>query len=171
MPPNFPSHLETERLSLRPFIDDDLEGLARILTDPETSRFLIRQPKDVEETWPILATMVGHWGLRGYGPMAVIERESGELVGRAGLWRPHGWPAIEVIWTVDRTRWGRGYATEAASAVLAAAREGFGANALCSLIAPENKASVRVAEKLGGRREETTSLFYSRLSLVFRYPA
>ena len=79
------------------------------------------------ETWRHMAFMVGHWQLRGYGPWAVEEKASGELVGRVGFLNPEGWPAFELGWTLARKFWGRGYATEAARRAL---DYGFGAENL-----------------------------------------
>ena len=77
------------------------------------------------------------------------ERESGELVGRAGLYYPPDWPAMEVGWTVAREHWGKGYAPEAARAACAWAHDELGARHIVSLIHPANEQSIRVAEKLG----------------------
>ena len=65
-----------------------------------------------------MALRAGHWALRGFGIWAVVERESGELVGRVGLQEPEGWPGVELAWLVTRSRWGRGYAPEAGRAPL-----------------------------------------------------
>ena len=65
-----------------------------------------------------MAYFVGHWELRGFGQWALIEQDTGELVGRAGLLRPENWPGLEVGWLVGREHWGRGFAPEAGRASL-----------------------------------------------------
>ena len=69
-----------------------------------------------------MAYFVGHWELRGFGKWALFEQGSGELVGRAGLLQPEGWPGLEVGWLVGREHWGRGYAPEAGRASMEWAR-------------------------------------------------
>lgn len=140
--------VETERLVLRMFRDSDTDAYAEMVADPEVMRFL-GKPVSRMEAWRNMAMIVGHWHLRGYGMWAVEERASGELVGRVGCWRPEGWPGIEVGWTLRRAYWGRGYATEAARASLEYGFEELKQTRIISLIAPENIASIRVAERLG----------------------
>jgi RimJ/RimL family protein N-acetyltransferase len=88
----------------------------------------------------------------------VEEKGTGKLVGRVGCLYPIGWPAFEVGWTLARDSWGRGYATEAAQRVLAYAFTELDRDHLISLIAPENVASIRVAERLGEKVEGQTEL-------------
>jgi RimJ/RimL family protein N-acetyltransferase len=134
------------------FRDSDTDAYAEMLADPEVMRFLGGgKPVSRIEAWRNMAMIVGHWHLRGYGMWAVEERESGELVGRVGCWRPEGWPGIEVGWTLRRAYWGRGYATEAARASLDYGFEKLNLTRIISLIAPDNVASIRVAERLGER--------------------
>ena len=96
-------------------------------------------------------TCLGHWQIRGYGLWAAEEKQSGALIGRIGLYRPEGWPGLEVGWLVARERWGEGFATEGARAALDYAFTVLGEPRAISAIAPENAASIRVAEKLGLR--------------------
>ena len=146
---------ETERLVLRGFRAEDYEAYARMVADQETMRFLFGQPLDREGAWRSLAGILGHWQLRGYGLWAVEEKATGELVGRVGLIHPEGWPGLEVGWLVDRRRWGEGFAPEAALETLRFAFEDLGAEHVISLIDPVNRASVRVAEKIGESFERT----------------
>src|SRR5437870_13492027 len=71
------------------------------------------RPTDAAETWRPICLFIGHWYLRGYTLWAVEAKATGEFVGRVGPWRPEGWPDLEIGWAVDRSRWGRGYATGA----------------------------------------------------------
>ena len=140
--------LETERLTLREFRESDTDAYAEMLADPLVMRFL-GKPVSRAEAWRNMAMVVGHWQLRGYGFWAVEERGVGELVGRVGCWRPEGWPGLEVGWTLRRAFWGRGYATEAARASVEYAFRELNQTRVISLIAPDNTASIRVAERLG----------------------
>src|SRR5687768_4187388 len=142
--------LRTERLTLRPFREADLDDYARICADPEVVRH-VGAPFSRAEAWLHIATMLGHWQLRGHGMWAVEDRASGALIGRIGFYEPEGWPGLELGWMLARDHWGRGLATEGARAALAFAFAPLRKPHVISLIRPENLASIRVAEKLGER--------------------
>ena len=136
--------LRTERLVLRPFVDADLDAWAAIRRDEEASRF-VGGVAGREEAWLQIARYLGHWTLRGYGIWAVALAESGRLIGRAGLWYPEGWPELEVGWTLDRSVWGHGYATEAGRASVEWGRSSLGLTRIASVISVGNERSVAVA--------------------------
>ncbi len=151
--------LETERLRLRQFREEDLDAYALITADDETMRFMGGDGGlSREEAWRSLGYLLGHWEIRGFGLWAVEEKASGALVGRVGLYRPEGWPGLEVGWLVDRARWGEGIATEAARASLDYAFVHLDPDRVISVILPANKASIRVAEKLGEQYVESRQL-------------
>lgn len=159
--------LETPRLRLRMFRQSDFDAYADMLADPEVARYLSQgQPLPRSEAWRNMAAVVGHWQLLGFGPWAVEERASGELVGRIGPFHPAGWPGLELIWTIRRRSWGQGYATEGARAALAYVFEQMRRDRVISLIRPQNAASIRVAEKLGQRLQERMD-FYGGEALVY----
>jgi RimJ/RimL family protein N-acetyltransferase len=151
--------IETERLRLRGFREEDLDELAIISSDPEVTKWVGDEDGlSREDTWRRMAYFVGHWELRGFGQWALIERETGKLVGRAGLLQPDGWPGLEVGWLVAREHWGRGFAPEAGRASMEWAREELGADHIISLIEDANERSARVAEKLGMTVEGRTRI-------------
>ena len=114
--------LDTDRLTLRMLRASDFDAYAEMCGDPEGMRYIgDGQPLDRPMAWRNLAMMAGHWSLRGYGLWAAAERSSGVLVGRIGFWNPEGWPGFELGWTLRRSFWGRGYATEGARKALEAA--------------------------------------------------
>ncbi len=159
--------LETPRLHLRMFGQADAEAYADMLADPEVTRHLSQgQPLSPSESWRHMAMLLGHWQLFGFGPWAVEERASGELIGRIGPYHPAGWPGLELIWTIRRQSWGQGYATEGARAALAYVFEQMGRDRIISLIRPQNEASIRVAEKIGQRLQERMD-FYGGEALVY----
>jgi RimJ/RimL family protein N-acetyltransferase len=149
--------LQTERLLLREWRDGDVDGYAEMYADHEVMRFL-GGPVAREQAWRHMALLAGHWALRGYGQWVLERRDDGRFAGRAGLWRPEGWPGLEVGWALHRDAWGAGYATEAARAAIAWARDALGADALISIVAPENAASERVARRLGMTPDAPTRL-------------
>jgi RimJ/RimL family protein N-acetyltransferase len=146
--------LQTERLLMRGWRDEDFQPWAAILGDPLVARGLGQDAgMSPFEAWRDMALMAGHWALKGYGNWVLEERDSGELVGRAGLYYPPDWPELEVGWTVAREHWGKGYAPEAGRAAAAWAMEHLGLGHIVSLIHPSNEQSIRVAEKLGEKLE------------------
>ena len=144
--------IETDRLVLSPFRDDDLDDYFSMMDTPEVRRWL-HLPKtfDRDAAWAQMAGLVGQWMLRGTGLWALEERSAGRFVGRAGLHNPvrDDWPGVEVGWTLDPSYWGNGYATEAG---IAARDYGFGelgVDRLYSCILPDNLPSQAVARRLG----------------------
>jgi RimJ/RimL family protein N-acetyltransferase len=153
--------LETERLLMRPFREDDLDAFTAVLQSPEV-RASLHLPDDVGryEAWLGMAQQLGQWELRGTGQWALVEKASGEFVGRAGTHRPEraDWPGIEVGWALHPGHWGKGYATEAGGAAVEYAFAHHDVDALYSVILPENTASQAVARRLGFTLSETRAL-------------
>jgi RimJ/RimL family protein N-acetyltransferase len=146
--------LRTERLVMRGWRDEDYEAFAEILGHPDVATRLGRpRPTPPHEAWREMAMLAGHWVLKGFGHWVLESRETGEVVGRAGLFHPPEWPGMEVGWTIGRAHWGKGYAPEAGRASCDWAHRTLGAAHILSLIHPENANSIRVAEKLGLVRE------------------
>lgn len=152
--------LETGRLRLRMFRNDDIDAYHAMCSDPEVMQFMADgKPLTRLEAWRQMAAILGHWQLRGYGSWVLEEKSSGRLIGRAGFINPETWPALEIGWALARESWGRGYATEAARAVLDYGRARLGIARVISLIHPQNTRSVGVAERLGGRRDTEIEFF------------
>ncbi|HEX2061457.1 MAG TPA: GNAT family N-acetyltransferase [Thermoanaerobaculia bacterium] len=141
--------LTTERLVLRMLEQSDFEEYAAIHMDPDVTRYTVRTQLSRMDAWRHLATICGHWHLRGFGMWGVFERDTNRLAGRVGFHQPDGWPDFELGWTIGKAFWGKGYAPEAARRCLDYAFEEMGRDHLISLIDPENVASIRVAEKIG----------------------
>ena len=151
--------LETDRLILRMFAEKDLGAYRKMCSHPEVMRYMgDGKPLDRLIAWRHVCGILGHWQLRGYGLWAVEEKASGELIGRVGFINPDGWPGLEVGWTIAYERWGHGFATEAARACLAHGFTEFGFDHVISLIRPDNKRSIAVAERIREQREGMTEL-------------
>lgn len=144
--------IETPRLILRPPIQEDFPSWAAFAGDPAIGQFLggVVQP---DAAWRQLATMAGSWALLGYGMFSVIEKASGQWVGRLGPWRPAGeegtWPGTEIGWGLSKSAWGKGYATEGAAAAMDFAVDVLGWTRIIHCIDPDNIASQKVALALG----------------------
>ena len=143
--------LETERLWLRLLRTSDFDDYAALYADPEVVRHLGGggQPWDRGRAWRHLAFVRGHWLLAGTGSWAVELKESGAFLGVVGFSEPAGWPGLELAWVLARRWWGFGYATEGARAALERAFTRWKRGRVISLISPENRRSIRVAERLG----------------------
>jgi RimJ/RimL family protein N-acetyltransferase len=144
--------LETHRLRLRRPEPRDFDAYAALCADPEVMRFIgDGLPQSRRRAWQAFSGMLGHWALRGYGQFAVESKASGRFLGRAGLYEPDPWPGTELAWALAREHWGQGFAPEAASAVRDWAFSVLGIRRLVSVIIPDNRPSIRVAEKVGER--------------------
>ncbi|HEY7785331.1 MAG TPA: GNAT family N-acetyltransferase [Pyrinomonadaceae bacterium] len=152
--------LETPRLILRQWRADDFEPYAAICADEDVMRYLISGGTSFSrlDVWRHMAFMIGHWQLLGYGHFAVEEKSSGRFIGRLGFLNPEGWPGFEIGWTLGKEFWGKGYATEGARRALEFAFDELDKDHVISLIHPENKASIRVAERLGEKPEGETEI-------------
>lgn len=140
--------LETARLILRPTAREDFEGFVALMADPESSRHIGGlQPRSV--VWRSMCVMAGGWALHGFSMFSVLERSTGRWVGRVGPWQPEGWPGTEVGWALLRETWGKGYATEAATAAMDWAFDHLGWTDIIHSIAPDNVGSQQVARRLG----------------------
>ncbi|MGA7989231.1 MAG: GNAT family N-acetyltransferase [Candidatus Dormiibacterota bacterium] len=167
----FPREVETERLLLRQFRDADFEAYFGLFADAEVRRFIGGGVMPTrEDAWRHMAMLAGVWALRGYGQWAVEVRASGNLIGRCGVWFPEGFPEIEAGWVIGRAHWGHGYATEAGREALRQAFATLGVPHVISLIDPENVASRRVAENLGGTIDKT-GVFRGHETLFYGYTA
>ncbi|MBA2349392.1 MAG: GNAT family N-acetyltransferase [Solirubrobacterales bacterium] len=146
--------VETERLVLRGWRPEDRAPMARANADAEVTRWIgDGAPLDRAASDAFVDAIVEQWRARGFGLWAVEERAGGAMLGLCGLsvpwFLPSVLPAVEIGWRLERSAWGRGYATEAAAAALAHAFDDLGLTEVIATIFPENIRSVRVAEKLG----------------------
>jgi RimJ/RimL family protein N-acetyltransferase len=145
--------LETERLTLRPWRDADCDGYYDLMAAP--GAVYVGGPLSREDAWRKMATFIGHWSLRGYGVWAIEEKSSGAFAGYCGPWSPLGWPEPEIAWALRPSFQGRGLVTEAALRARAYVYDTLGWATAVSVIALDNKASIRVAERLGAVLERT----------------
>jgi RimJ/RimL family protein N-acetyltransferase len=155
MKPDWP--LETERLVLRPFDAGDLNALYKIYGDAEVARWLYHEPRSLEETRALLERKIAGAQFTAedeWISAAVIERDGGQFVGDVVLhWVSEQHKTGEIGFSFDPAYHGRGYATEAARALLAFAFDGMGFHRVIGRLEPRNTASARVLEKLGMRCE------------------
>jgi len=148
------ARIETNRLILRPFELSDAEAAFGWFGDPVVMRFTPTGPlKSIEETNTRLAFFMDHQKAHGFSKWLVLDRSSGVAIGDSGLlvFQDYGW--IDLGFRFAQQCWGKGLATEAASAWVRAAFDEFRLNRLGTFVHPENAASIRVLEKMGFRQE------------------
>jgi [ribosomal protein S5]-alanine N-acetyltransferase len=151
--------LETERLLLRHLRMEDLDDLAALSTDPDFTRFF-GGPRPLEQARErarvYLERVIVEYDTIGYGFYATIYKPEERFIGRCGLLTQiiDGITYVEVAYGIAPAYWGRGLATEAATAIKEYAFRRFGFPRLISIVDPENIASRRVAEKNGMRVEK-----------------
>ena len=141
--------LETERLVIRRFREDDLDAFAAIMADPVTLRLWPRLfTREDVVAW--IARAIAESARPGYGRRAVLLRETGELIGDAGVLRLDlmGRERNDLGYIIDARFHGQGLATEAAAALRDNAFA-CGLDDLWANMAVDHTASRRVARKLG----------------------
>ena len=145
---------ETARLRFRQMMAADLAAMADLLSDPEVMRFY-PAPKTREQAAAWITWNQRNYAEHGYG-LWIIETHEGDFVGDCGLtWQQvNGINKLEVGYHVVPRWQGQGIASEAAAACRDFARERIDARELVAIIHPDNRASERVAEKIGMHRVE-----------------
>jgi RimJ/RimL family protein N-acetyltransferase len=150
--------LETARLRLRCWVDDDLEPFALLNADPRVREFfpntLNRDQSDKEAVWIRNGLSNADFGL-----WAVEVPRTASFIGFTGLtvalFKAHFTPCVEIGWRFAFDYWRRGYASEAASAVLLYAFESLGLEEVVSFTVPANRRSIAVMERIGMTRSPT----------------
>jgi RimJ/RimL family protein N-acetyltransferase len=145
-------------------------------------RFLGGRTVPPEHHGAVIEKWQQRWERDDMGPFIVARRRDGRFIGRTGIlvWDSRTWihtslaeagkfAQPELGWALVRAEWGHGYATEAARAVRDWTRRDRNINSLISLIAPNNTASQRVAERLGATRTTTVTLFDSGDADIWEY--
>lgn len=149
--------LHTERLTLRGHRAGDFDASFAMWSDPEVVRHITGVPSTQQQTWSRILTYAGHWALLGFGYWLIEEKQTGRFIGEVGfadfkrdiIASMKGVP--ELGYVLAPHAFGKGYATEAVRAVVAWGDEHFDTARTVCMIAPENVASIRVAEKCGYR--------------------
>ena len=161
--------IETERLRLRPFRDEDHPAFASFYADEATARY-VGGTCESGPAWKLMAAHLGHWQLRRFGPFAVALKSSDALVGYCGPWFPYDWPEHELIWGILATHQRQGFASEAATAARHWAYTHAGWTTAVSYIDARNTASLGVARRLGAVPDGMVTIRGYELD-VMRHPS
>jgi RimJ/RimL family protein N-acetyltransferase len=145
--------------------------------EPAVAQFILGKPATEEESWSRLLRYAGHWSLLGFGFWAVEEKASGEFVGEMGFADFHRAidPPLfgerpEAGWVLRSRFHRKGYASEALGAIFVWGDRHFAARETACMIAPENTASIRIAEKVGFREAMRTTYKDQPAIVYYRRP-
>jgi RimJ/RimL family protein N-acetyltransferase len=164
--------IETARLRLRAHRMNDLAECAAMWGDPAVTRYIGGRPFTREEVWARLLRYAGHWNWLGYGFWVLEEKATGRFAGELGFAdfkrdiQASLEGAPEIGWVLATRVQGQGYATEGVRAAVAWGDTQAGWTRTACLIHPENRGSIRVAEKCG-YRERDWALYKGQPAIVF----
>lgn len=163
------SVLKTSRLTLRDFVETDLDAFVELWRNEGFARFSGGTGRSREQTAAFLERVLVRTRARQPSQFAVVPRDGENLIGYCGFFLQHvdGVEELEIGYRLHPDFWGKGMATEAAQAVRDHAFGELGLHRVISLIHPDNAASRRVAEKTGLTLEKQTS-FRGFPTLVFK---
>jgi [ribosomal protein S5]-alanine N-acetyltransferase len=150
--------IETQRLVLREFQQEDFRELAPILADPQVMKFSPTGVISIAQTQERIKGFITCYKAFGFGKWALILKESHQLIGYCGIAvdRIDKKDEKELGYRLDSRFWGQGLATEAAAAAIQCGFEQFKLLYILGIVERANTASVRVLEKIGMRYEKTT---------------
>lgn len=147
------TRIETARLILRPFTEADILPSYLMNLDAEVSRYtgdggvvsLVEMGKRIREN------VMGDYSRHGFGRFAVEWKTTGEFIGFAGLKYLPEREEVDLGYRLNRSYWGKGLATEAGIACLDYGWKELQPEQVIAMVLPDNKASIRVLDKLGFR--------------------
>ncbi len=149
-----PLEIVTPRVRLRQFRDEDLDPFAAMNSDPQVMEFFPRLWSREESQATLIRIREGFQN-RGFGVYAA--EVNGAFAGIAGLgvaeFQARFTPCVEILWRLAHPFWRRGYASEAARAVLAMAFQNLAFPEILAFTASGNARSIRVMEQIGMQRD------------------
>ena len=147
--------IETKRLILRPFREDDLDIILQLYSNRNIMRYMPNDYMDLDAAKGHLQKIVQDWQAVPLisMEMAVLLKDTNEKIGRC---RIHLEPESEtamVGWLLLEKEWNKGYATEITKALMRVSFSELHMHRVCAICNPENAASCKVMEKCGMRKE------------------
>lgn len=153
-------NIESERLIIRPLTIDDAPFILELLNDPDFIQNIAdRGVRTIEDAVRYIENgPLTSYQKNGFGLSCVTLKESGTPIGMCGLIKRDVLDDVDIGYALLERYRGKGYAVEAAGAVLNHGLQTLGLPRVVAIIAPENDASARVLEKIGLRYEKTIHL-------------
>lgn len=159
-------YLETDRLILRDWKDEDRALFARMNADAIIMEYFPRRLNE-NDTNHLVDKFQEHFKKYGFGPYALESKKTGEFIGFAGLhhveFNAPFTPAVEIAWRLDYEYWGKGYATEASQAVLDHAFSQLKLKEIVAFAVHDNERAIHVMEKIGMKRDPEGDFDYPHL--------
>lgn len=149
--------LQTGRIALRRLTTDDASFIRELVNEPSWIRYIgDRGVRSEEDARAYLARgPIAMYERHGFGLWMCESRESGEPLGICGLIKRDTLEDVDIGFAFLPRFWGRGYAHEAAAAVLDYGREVLELDRIVAITSPDNAPSIRLLEKLGLRLEKS----------------
>lgn len=159
----------TDRLLIRKLSLNDAPALTKILSDPEVMKYSIRGVCDEAATRRFIDWCLECYASLDIGPWAIVEKDTGELVGFCGVSpeEANGVEEMSLGYRLAKQHWGKGLASEAAKAVLNVAFSQKKLSSVVVIVEPENVASLKVANKAGFSAFDTLE-FHGRPVRLYR---
>ncbi|MGY4531730.1 RimJ/RimL family protein N-acetyltransferase [Pseudomonas sp. TE3786] len=162
--------LQTERLLLRTWRDEDLLPFAEMVADPMVMRYFPATQNRAEAA-ALIERVHAHSAEHGFGLWALERKDNGAFIGFTGLgvvgfdapFCQAGRPTIEIGWRLARHAWGQGFASEAARAALACAFEHLHVPQVVAFTVPANRPSRAVMERIGMQRDPGDDFLHPNL--------
>jgi len=159
--------LNSARLLMRQWHDDDLPEFAAMCADPQVMRYFPALMSRLESA-ALIGRVRGHFAELGFGLWALERKDTGEFIGFTGLgvvgFEAHFTPAVEIGWRLARKHWGLGYASEAAWTALACGFERLGLDQIVSFTSQSNMPSQKVMQAIGMQHDEADDFDHPQLA-------
>lgn len=159
--------IETSRLILREFQQDDCSQLAPILANPQAMQFSTTGVLSMVDTQAKIKSFITSYQEHGFGKWAMLLKKQNRLVGYCGIAieRINRKAEPELGYRLDPQVWGQGLATEAASACIRYGTQHLELPYLLGIVEPANIASIRVLEKVGMEYSHQTRLYGGQVNV------
>ncbi len=159
--------IDTDRLELRPFTEDDADFVLRLVNEPSFLRYIgDRGVHDLESARRYIADgPVASYALHGHGLMRVVRKADGEALGMCGVLKRDTLPDADLGFSFFPAYWSQGYALESAGAVLRHARDVLGVGRILAITTPDNEPSMRLLDRLGFRFDRLIAMDAEELRL------
>lgn len=161
--------IETERLTIRPFRDEDAVEQHRIVYgDPEVMQYLgDGTTRNVEQVLRAFQFFRKHDADNGYSIWSVLTKDNQQLIGHCGLFHIQNPDSVEVAYGFGKDFWGKGYATESARACVRYGFEVAQLDEIIGLTYPQNAESQHVLRKIGMTYEGLQDRYYNLTMALF----
>ncbi|AVX26259.1 GNAT family acetyltransferase [Pseudomonas syringae pv. atrofaciens] len=158
--------LDSARLRMRQWRDDDLPAFARMSADPRVMRHFPK-PLSHLESAAMIGRLRGHFAELGFGLWALERKDTSEFIGFTGLhvvgFKAPFTPAVEIGWRLAYDHWGLGFASEAAWTALGCGFERLELKEIVSFTAVNNQPSQKVMQAIGMQQDESGSFDHPNL--------